>query len=324
MKLLTLGTFTAALALLVVALAGHGLSTSAASASSAGATAAQGEICGVIATTLTIVENSRLTCDVECLQLDNGPCINFGAPGIKLSLNGFKMTGPANPPANCVTTTQFLPADGIAATAGRNDIVIEGPGLVQKFKRHGMLLSLISNAVVKRVTSHENCFSGLQLAGATKSVAEEIVSVRNAVASSLFPCGGICVAGSHDNRIRRSELAGNGSIAPGTPAGTPNDFGLGLVGDSSGNVIEENGIGGNINGILLFPATRGNLIRKNVIAGNPPIQISAGSDPAVGVDIRDFSAPGANAFEENLCITYTGANPSPCLKLPQHAGHQNN
>lgn len=283
----------------------------------------EGEICGVIPTTLTIVENSELTCDVECLQLDNGPCINFGAPGIKLSLNGFKMTGPANPPANCVTTEEFLPADGIAGV-GRNDVVIEGPGLVQKFKRHGMFLSLLSNAVVKRVTSHENCFSGLLMGGVTRTLVEELVSVRNAVASSVFPCGGICIASSHNNRIRRSEFAGNGSVAPGVPVGTPNDFGVGLVGISSGNFIEENGIGGNTNGILLFPATQGNLIQKNMVAGNPPIQVSASSGPAVGVDIRDFSVAGANAFEDNLCITYTGANPSPCLKLPQFAGHQNN
>jgi hypothetical protein len=44
----------------------------------------------------------------------------------------------------------------------------------------------------------------------------------------------------------------------------------------------------------------------------------------VGADIRDFSPPRSNRFEDNLCMTYTGAGPNPCLKLPQFSGHQNN
>lgn len=299
-----------------------------ASSGTARGVAAQTEIEGVIPTTLTIYENSRLTGDVECLQSDNGPCIQFGAPDIKLRLNGFTMTGPANQPAleNCVTTDNFLPADGIHS--GYDDVVIEGPGLVQRMKRHGIALlgtspDFVDDAVVKELTSHQNCFSGIWLNRVTDSRVEEVVSVRNSIASSTFPCGGTCITNSHDNRIRRSEFAGNGSTAPGPPGGTPNDFGVGLVGTSSGNRIEENGIGGNINGILLYPLTQGNLIRKNVIAGNPPIQVS--SDPAVGVDIRDFSAAGANRFEDNLCITYTGPlNPPPCPDLPRFSGHKNN
>lgn len=299
------------------------------------------DICGVIPTTVTIFENSRLTCDVQCLQLDNGPCINVGAPGIKLELNGFTMTAvvaadpvpmPNEPPANCSGGPMGPGApggpDGIAA-AGQNDIVIHGPGLIQKFRRHGIFLNGLSKATVKRVVSHHNCFSGLLMGGTqsvTESLVEEIVSVRNASGSGPSPCGGTCVTNSHNNRIRRSEFAGTGSIAPGPPVPPPlpNDFGVGLIGNSSGNIIEENGIGGNINGVLLAPLTSGNVIRKNVIAGNPPIQISVSLGLVAGVDIRDFSAPGANRFEENLCITYTGANPSPCLKLPPFAGHQNN
>ena len=89
-------------------------------------------------------------------------------------------------------------------------------------------------------------------------------------------------------------------------------------------------MGGNINGLALFPlgllTPTGNLIQKNVIVGNPPIEVSAANptiDP-VGADIRDFSAAGSNTFKENLCMTYTGASPNPCLQLPQFVGHQNN
>jgi hypothetical protein len=318
---------------------------------------AQGDICpGVITDPgLPLGGNTRLTCDVECATV-NAPCIWFAASGIKFSLNGFTMTGPANPPTlqDCVTTGNFVGADGIQA-AGRSDIVIEGPGVVQKFRRHGVALVSASRAVVKKLVSHQNCFSGVFLGGTSDSLVEEAVSVKNSAASSFFTCGGVCITNSNGNRIRRSELAGNGSAAVGSetfafcPVPVPNDFGVGLVGTSSGNIIEENGIGGNINGVFVCPNAGTNplfgpnLIRKNVIAGNPPIQVSADnpqdpvSDP-VGADVRDFSTtPGANRFEENLCLT-ADPNPSPCLRaaveepvnvplvprIPQFAGHQNN
>jgi Right handed beta helix region len=273
-----------------------------------------GDVCiPLTAVTIILVKNTRLTCDTKC-ETTTTPCFQFGAPGIKLELNGHKVSGPAEPPANCETTVTFLPGDGIASF-GQNDIVIHGPGLVEKFRRHGVALTGLVKAEVKKITSHHNCFSGVWLAANVReSLVEEIVSVRNAIASAAFPCGGLCITNSHNNRIRRSEFAGNGALLSGA-----NDFGVGLVGNSSGNVIEENGIGGNINGILLIGTPNGNLIRKNVIVGNPPIQV--GSPPVTGFDIRNLST-GVNRFEENLCITSTG-NP-PCPNLPQWAGHQNN
>ena len=304
-------------------------------------TAQATDIRGVIPTTLTIFENSRLTGDVECSQLDNGPCIRFGAPGIKLELNGFKMTGTANEPprSSCVAGADFgaQQADGIHSNF--DEVVIEGPGLVQRMRRHGIALigigipvNPVEKAVVKKLVSHQNCFSGIFMGSVNNTLVEEVVSARNSSNSEARPCGGVCITNSNNNRIRRSEFFGNGSIFPGPPpAAVPNDFGVGLVGSSSGNIIEENGIGGNVNGLALFPLSAaltptGNLIRKNVIVGNPPMEVSA-DNPAinpVGADIRDFSATGSNRFEENLCITYTGASPSPCLNLPQFAGHQNN
>jgi parallel beta-helix repeat protein len=321
--------------------------------------AAPGDICGPIAATVVITENSRLVCDVEC-QTVTTPCIQFGRSGIKLSLNGFTMTGPAAPPnlQTCETTGTFQPADGIQA-AGLADIVIEGPGVVQRFRRHGIALPGVTRTVVKKLVSNQNCFSGIWLVGgSTHTLIEEVVSVKNSAASSFFPCGGVCIAGAHDNRVRRSEFAGNGSVAPRTtepfaacPVVGPNDFGVGLIGNSSGNIIEENGIGGNTNGVFVCPAATGNLIRKNVITGNPPIQVSADNpeqDP-VGADVRDFGAAScsldttpesecptaANRFHANLCLTYTGPNPSVCLRpalgatgmvprVPQFSGHQNN
>lgn len=270
-----------------------------------------GDLCiPVTAETLIIVMNTRLTCDIKCETTDT-PCIEFGASGIKLDLNGFKMTGPAEPPGNCA----FLRGDGIHST-GHSDVMIEGPGLVQKFRRHGIALVGVGRATVKRVVSHQNCFSGVFLNNVQETLVEEVVSVRNGSASDFRPCGGVCITNSNNNRVRRGEFAGNGSTAAGA-----NDFGIGLVGTSSGNIIEENGIGGNINGILVMSGATGNIIRKNVIAGNPPIQVGS---PPLGFDIQNLSAAGANRFEENLCITSSSTGTSPCPSLPQFAGHQNN
>ncbi len=275
------------------------------------------DISGAISSTVTIFDNSQLVGDVTC-AVASGPCILFGAPHIKLWLNGFTMTGPADPPNNCVATTNFLPEDGIAAVAQEN-VAVLGPGVVQKFRRHGLFFSASTKVTVKQVTSHHNCFSGIQLAGGTSdSDIEENVSVRNASASSTFPCGGNCLASCHNNRIRKNEFGGNGSVSP-----TNNDFGLGLLGTSSGNVVEENSITGNTNGILIQAAANGNLIRRNIIAGNPPVQVSATFGAAIGVDIQNLSPSGANTFEENLCLTYSGALPAPCPNVPRFAGHHN-
>jgi hypothetical protein len=300
-------------------------------------------LCGTIVGTVVLATNAELTCDVQCVNAPGTPCIQFGADHIWLRLNGFKITGPADPPTNCVpadpTLVGFVPEDGIR-TNGHDFVQILGPGLVQRFRRHGIEVVDSTKATVRHVTSHHNCFSGLILTRTNDSDIEENTSVRNAIGSGAsptsFPCGGTCINSSHDNRFRRNEYAGNGSIATGgTPRGPlPNDFGIGLVGNSSGNVIEENGVGGNVNGVWVGPLTKNNLIRRNVIAGNPPVQLSPSIATPVGVDIRDLTPAGATIFEENLCITYEGtAAPSPCAFyngvldplyiFPKFSGHRN-
>jgi hypothetical protein len=281
---------------------------------------------GVIAATLVITENTRLTCDVICTNA-TGPCIQFGKNHITLSLNGFTMTGPATPPSDCAASPFFgpgnpgtFPFDGIS-TAGFDHVKIRGPGMVQKFRRHGIFVFESEKASVEHVTSHYNCFSGIFLGLANHNDVKENVSVRNGIASGAAPCGGNCVSNSNHNRIRRNHYHGNGSVATGAPTGTPNDFGVGLVGNSSNNIIEDNSIGGNINGILIAPTAVRNVIRHNVIAGNPPVQVSFTHGTPVGADIRDASAAGANTFRENWCITYEGATfPRPCPNFPRFRG----
>ena len=111
-------------------------------------------------------------------------------------------------------------------------------------------------------------------------------------------------------------ISGNGSATSTVtlPNGdkVSNNFGVGLVGTSQDNLIEKNKIGGNLNGVFIASTTHGgNVIRRNIIAGNPPVQVS-NEFPSIGADIQDLSAAGANTFEDNHCLTYSGAGPSPC------------
>ncbi len=106
--------------------------------------------------------------------------------------------------------------------------------------------------------------------------------------------------------------SGNGS-ATSITKGASNNFGVGLVGTSKDNLVERNKIGGNLNGVYIASSTQGgNVIRRNIIAGNPPVQVSLTFGASIGADIRDLSAPGANTFVDNRCLTYLGPGPSPC------------
>jgi hypothetical protein len=245
-----------------------------------------------------------LGCDVTCGNI-TGPCIAFGANNITLWLNGHTMTGPAVPPANCAPNAG-IPWDGIS-TNGFDHVKVRGPGMVQQFRRHGIFVVQSERATIEHVTSHYNCFSGILLALSHRNDITDNVSVRNAIASGDAPCGGNCIVNSNHNRIRRNSYHGNGSSLP------ANDFGVGLVGTSTGNEIQDNNLGGNINGVFIVSTAVGNRIVRNIIAGNPPVQLSSGSGPPLGADIRDFSPPNANTFRENHCVTYLGATmPAPC------------
>jgi len=141
------------------------------------------EISGTISSTLTINENSELVGDVTCMVVGS-PCISFGSDGIKLRLNGFTITGSAT---DCTAATAST--SGIVVT-GQNNVAILGPGLVQKFAVFGVALSGAYKVRVEGLTTSDNCFSGIFLAGTTDSDIEKNVSVRNSIASKGNPCGG--------------------------------------------------------------------------------------------------------------------------------------
>jgi parallel beta-helix repeat protein len=98
--------------------------------------------------------------------------------------------------------------------------------------------------------------------------------------------------GASRNRLRGNRLIGNGYAAQGK------NFGIGLIGFAAGpgNMIEENTAAGNANGIFLGPGVQGTVIRRNILVGNPPVQVSVDHTSLGGWDIQNLSDDGANTF----------------------------
>ncbi|HTA68495.1 MAG TPA: hypothetical protein VK776_09465 [Bryobacteraceae bacterium] len=94
--------------------------------------------------------------------------------------------------------------------------------------------------------------------------------------------------------------------------GQGSNFGVGLpAAIDTGNIVEENTILGNTNGIFLAAGVKGNFFRGNLVMGNPPVQVSVDNASSSGVDVKNLADPGANAFEGNVCGTAINAPCSP-------------
>jgi hypothetical protein len=149
------------------------------------------DISGTIATTLTIMENSKLVDDVTC-TVTGAPCIAFGAPSLTLDLNGYSITGLADVATTCSggPTTLVPPAveDGIDFNAQPNGAV-RGPGVVQLFRGPGIFSLNTSGVTVTRVTTANNCMSGILIGGGSGHTINDNISVRNG--SRTQACGGI-------------------------------------------------------------------------------------------------------------------------------------
>jgi hypothetical protein len=144
------------------------------------------EISGTITTTLTLTEDSVLTGDVTCATT-GATCIVLGAPGITLDLNGFALTGLADP-QNACSGQSAAGEVGIDINMQR-DVVIRGPGLVQRFRNQGIQLRNSTAVRISAVTVSTNCLSGIFVNGGSDHVLEGIVAVRNGHMTN--PCGGI-------------------------------------------------------------------------------------------------------------------------------------
>jgi parallel beta-helix repeat protein len=73
------------------------------------------------------------------------------------------------------------------------------------------------------------------------------------------------------------------------------------------NVVLDNTIVGNTNGIMIDPGAKGNFILRNLVVGNPAVQVSVNNPTTAGVDIRNAATPGDNIVEGNVCLTAVNA-----------------
>ena len=149
------------------------------------------DIGGTISSTLTITEDSQLVDDVTCTVTDV-PCIVIGASHVRLELNGFTMTGQADPNTGCSGGEEpFNPPnveDGIDVT-GQTGVAIQGPGLIKQFRNSGIFLLNSNNARVIGVTMSTNCNAGILVGGGSGHDLFGNISVRNG--NGTAPCGGI-------------------------------------------------------------------------------------------------------------------------------------
>jgi hypothetical protein len=150
-------------------------------------TASATNISGTISSTLTITDNSQLVGNVTC-TVTGAPCISFGASGISLKLNGFSMTGQGDPINGC-GGAQVAGESGILIN-GLRGVVIQGPGIVQRFRFEGIqILGGSSRVLVTLVTASTNCRSGIFVGASSDNEIEANTSIRNGNGSN--PCGGI-------------------------------------------------------------------------------------------------------------------------------------
>jgi len=277
------------------------------------------DLSGTISSTVTITEDSRLVGDVTCnvpLTLTGAnACIAFGADHIKLFLDGHTITGLVVPPTGCSLPSDSNFGVGILVN-NRSDVKIEGPGVIENFERWGIWLLSSDQITVRNITANRNCWSGMQLSGTTDSTFESDILINNAAGSNRAACGGICLANSNKNTMRKSTFYGNGSL---DYTNGNVDFGIGFEGSSRKNQVEDNDIGGNTNGVLFFNTSSDNVVRRNIIAGNPAAQViktfTAANQQGADIAFRSPFTGSGNVLENNFCLTYIqGGGPAaaPC------------
>ena len=287
----------------------------------AGRTSAR-DLSGTISSTVTILDDSRLVDDVACAvpmsSSGANACIAFGADHIKLNLNGHTISGPVVPPTGCSLPTDTNFGVGIFVN-GTTDVDIEGPGVIQFFERWGILLQSASQVTIRKVTVNRNCWSGMQTISTSDGNFEKDMWINNAAGSNGAGCGGICLANSNKNRMHKCAFYGNGSV---DYANGNVDFGIGFEGSSSENVVEENNIGGNTNGVLFFNTSSDNVVRRNIILGNPAAQVIKtfvlANQQGADIAFRPNFAGANNEIADNVCLTYIqGAGPvtAPCPNI---------
>ena len=147
------------------------------------------DISGTVSTTITIMEDSKLVGDVTCTVM-GAPCIAFGAAGLTLDLNGFTMTGRADPATACFGgAVAGMGGEFGIFVNGVDNVTIRGSGVVQQFRAQGIQLNGSSGSTIRDVTSSTNCASGFQVNNGSNNLLENNISIRNGNVTAA--CGGI-------------------------------------------------------------------------------------------------------------------------------------
>jgi len=157
--------------------------------SSVASTAGADRVSGLLTRTYVMVEDTDLVGDVTC-DVVGGPCFSFGAPGIQLRLNGFTITGKADPVTGCAGTRQ--PLEFGISTNNQNYVQVRGPGLVQRFRNNGVFVTGSTGARVDDLNASTNCGSGILIAANSfETLVQHNVAVRNGSSDPGAACGGI-------------------------------------------------------------------------------------------------------------------------------------
>lgn len=151
--------------------------------------AAADRVSGMITRTYVIVEDTDLVGDVTC-DVTGAPCFSFGASGVELRLNGYSITGKADPTIACGGAV--TPAEAGIATTNQNQVTVRGPGLVQRFRQHGIWVAGSRDVRVERITASTNCAAGIFVApNSFGTLVDSNTAIRNGASAPGFACGGV-------------------------------------------------------------------------------------------------------------------------------------
>jgi hypothetical protein len=166
-----------------------GVAVAAAFVAAESAAWAQHRVSGTLTGTYVIVEDTDLVGDVTC-EVTGAPCFAFGASGVELRLNGFSITGRADAVTGCGGAS--VAGEHGVSTAGQRDVVIRGPGVIQRFRFHGVAVLASSRVRVEVLTTSTNCAAGIFVAATSfDTLVQENVAVRNGSSQPGLSCGGI-------------------------------------------------------------------------------------------------------------------------------------
>jgi len=147
-------------------------------------------VSGLITRTYVIVEDTDVIGDVTC-DVGSNPCFSFGGSNLELRLNGFTITGKADAATGCGGPGN-LPGEFGVTTNGQNNVGVRGPGLIQRFRNHGVFVTGSTSVKVEALTVSTNCGSGILVAAnAFGTLVEGNAAVRNGSSAPGFSCGGI-------------------------------------------------------------------------------------------------------------------------------------